>query len=243
MAFLIALVSCIKEDRKECPCRLDLFFTGEHLPCVLSLKKEEKTVVDTVKEAGVFSVSVARGEVRLNACSGAGGAFYPGEGLFIREGKECPPVYMCSRVIQARGDMVKDTVRLHKNHCRISLKINTDDGVPINGYTLALRGGVCGYDPEGSPLMGPFSFAARADSGKEFVCTVPRQVDNSMVLEIRDDPDVLRKFAIGEFIAESGYDWSREDLEDIGMEIDYSRTGVVVRIADWTGTLKIDVVI
>ena len=75
------------------------------------------------------------------------------------------------------------------------------------------------------------------------MCCVPRQMDDSMMLEIRDDPDVLRSFAVGEFIAESGYDWSRPDLEDIEMEIDYSRTGVTFNVSDWKRTISFDVVI
>ncbi len=242
-ALLLSLCSCIKENREDCPCRLDLFFTGEHLPCVISLQSGEKTFVDTVRTAGTFSVSVPRGEVRLNACSGAGDAFDPRRGLIIPEGKECPPVYMCSRSISANAEIVRDTVRLHKNHCRITLKIKTEDGKPIKGYNLALRGGVCGYDLKGSPLRGPFSYVAKASADSDYACTVPRQVDDSIVLEISDEPDVLRKFAVGEFIAESGFDWTLEDLEDIVLEIDYSRTGVTFRISGWTRTIKMDVVI
>jgi hypothetical protein len=242
-ALLLSLCSCVKEDREDCPCRLDLFFTGEHLPCVISLESGEKAYLDTVRSAGTFSVNVLRGKVRLYACSGAGKAFDPRRGLIVQEGKECPPVYMCSKVIEATGEIVRDTVRLDRNHCKITLKIKTDDGRPLNGYTLALGGGVCGYDMEGSPLRGPFSFVAKVSSDSEYACTVPRQVDNSLELEIRDEPDAVRKFPVGEFIAESGYDWTRKDLEDIVMEIDYSRTGVTFRVSGWTRTIKMDVVI
>ena len=240
----LAIISCsVKEDRDDCPCRLDLFFTDRHLPAVITLDAGETVLVDTVRKSGVYSTDVPRGVLRLNAYSGDGGCFRPGEGFYVRDGSQCPPVYMCSRTISAESMHAKDTVTLHKNYCKITLKVKTDDGIRRFTWRLALRGGVCGYDLEGRPARGAFSFTDRVSEEIEFVCCVPRQMDDSMMLEIRDDPDVLRSFAVGEFIAESGYDWSRPDLEDIVMEIDYSRTGVTFNVSDWKRTISFDVVI
>ena len=241
--FLVVASCNVKEDRDNCPCRLELFFSDRHLPAVICLDSGEKQLVDTVWKAGVYSVDVPRGQLRLNAYSGDGGCFRPGDGFYVREGQECPPVYMCSSILYADRMHMMDTVSLHKIFCKITLKVRTEDGIRKYAWKLALNGGVCGYDVEGNPVRGPFSFVARMTEDMEYVCSVPRQLDNSMVLEIRDEPDVLRSFAVGEFIAESGYDWSRPDLEDIVMEINYSRTGVTFNVSDWRRTVDFDVII
>lgn len=54
---------------------------------------------------------------------------------------------------------------------------------------------------------------------------------------------MLREFALGEYIIESGYDWSAPDLADIEIEVDYSKTDVVFKVEDWEKTVSFDVII
>lgn len=243
-AFGVSLMGCdIKENREDCPCRLELFFGGANLPAILSVTSSGGLFADTVRTAGTYTLDVPAGEVTITACGGAEGMFTPGEGLRIVEGRECPPVYLYSKMFKAGGVLLRDTVLLRKNHCRIRLKVRSDGPVKRFGWKLALSGNVCGYDLSGRPLPGVFSAPAAAVGDMEYSCTVPRQTDSSMMLEIRDEPDVLRTFAVGEYIAASGYDWTRPELEDIVMEINYSRTGVTFSVSGWKGTEKLDVVI
>lgn len=53
--------------------------------------------------------------------------------------------------------------------------------------------------------------------------------------------DVLRTFSIGEYIIESGYDWTAESLEDVNVEIDYAKTEVSFTVNDWEKTVHFDV--
>ena len=43
----------------------------------------------------------------------------------------------------------------------------------------------------------------------------------------------------GEYIVESGYDWSKEDLEDVDVEIDYASSSITVDVADWSGSFGV----
>ena len=61
----------------------------------------------------------------------------------------------------------------------------------------------------------------------------PRQKDNSLRLEGIEDGNLLRVFALGEIIAASGYDWTTENLRDVTVEIDYSKTDVIFTIEGW----------
>lgn len=64
-----------------------------------------------------------------------------------------------------------------------------------------------------------------------------------MKLSIIDGLDVIREFAIGEYIAESGYDWQDEDLRDVDMELDFSKTSISLKIDKWSKIVPIDIII
>ena len=72
---------------------------------------------------------------------------------------------------------------------------------------------------------------------------MPRQMDNSIVLEVNDGTSVLKTFALGEYISASGYDWSAPDLGDITVGIDYTRTKLTVSVLGWDEVYEFDVVI
>ena len=72
---------------------------------------------------------------------------------------------------------------------------------------------------------------------------LPRQIDNSLLLDIISDDDRRRTFAIGNYIEASGYDWDSMDLKDITLDIDYARTDVTFRIGAWEHTTQFEVVI
>ena len=72
---------------------------------------------------------------------------------------------------------------------------------------------------------------------------VPRQKDNTLKLDIVSGDGAVRTFAIGNYIEASGYSWDSEDLKDIALEIDYSRTMLLFRIGAWEKYEQFEVVI
>ena len=49
--------------------------------------------------------------------------------------------------------------------------------------------------------------------------------------------ELMRSFPIGDIIAQSGFDWEAEDLEDIDLTLDYSATQVTFTVNGWTHRL------
>ena len=72
---------------------------------------------------------------------------------------------------------------------------------------------------------------------------VPRQEDASLALKIQDVDGYEKTFALGEYIAESGFDWNRPDLQDVLVQIDYARTQVIFTINDWRKVIDFDMII
>lgn len=163
------------------------------------------------------------------------------EGIRIPEGEECPELRLFRRTYDTLCEQIRDTVRFRKEYCMLDLRILSQDVL----LELAVRGGYCGFGPGDRLLEGTFFFRMRPDGAGRARVRVPRQGDDSLVLEIRDDPAAdsaaAKFFALGEYLRESGYDWTAADLADVEILIDYARTSVTLRIDRWTTVIPFDI--
>lgn len=225
---------------------------------------------DTISDKGSYSYVVPKGDIDLAVAYSADGLAgklnSSGRWIEIDEGRPCPSIWTCCEKVSARADRVTVPVRLHKNFCRIDILVRDVDGEEFP-FKLRVRGNVNGYGLDGKPARGAFicdaerSETASAGSGTEsdgddsgtasestgyehgYAVTVPRQTDDSLILEIVTDDGVAKSFAIGNYIASSGYDWTSADLKDICLEIDYARTVISFTIDKWTHSEQFEVVI
>ena len=244
---LLCAGCAVKEYRESCPCRLVLDFSEVDTSAVRSADLYV-TVPDgyvftdyigSEKFARDYTAIVPRTVLQVNLMWGAGG-FMSESGLSIPKGEDCPPVYMHSSTVNADCEMWRETVWMRKNHCRVDIDVNADEGYRP---WLKIVSDVCGYDVYGKPVEGYFESRKRVD--EEYSCsfTLPRQTDDLMTLEIDEGDGILKRFSLGEYIASTGYDWNTPDLQDIQIELDFAVTQVVLKISGWDGEHKFDIVI
>lgn len=248
LAGALLLAGCaVKEYRESCPCRLVLDFSEVDTAVVRSAD-----LYVTVPDGYVFtdrlrcesfgknySVEVPRTELLVNAVSNAG-EMYSQNGLRIPLGQDCPPVYMHHSLIDADCEQWREVVRMHKNHCRMTVKVLSDEGYRPG---LKVISDVNGYDSAGMPLAGEFEVSRRPDESGMSVFVVPRQNGNGMILEITDEDDVLKRFSLGEYITAIGYDWTEEDLRDIDIELSLAVAQIALKIRGWDEEHMFDIVI
>lgn len=217
-----------------------------------------------------YSYVVPKGDIDLAVAYSADGLAgelnSSGRWIEIDEGRPCPSIWTCCEKVSARADRVTVPVRLHKNFCRIDIQVRDVDGEEFP-FKLRVRGNVNGYGLDGKPARGVFlcdAESAETESlgsgiesdgagsgtasentgyGHGYAVTVPRQTDDSLILEIVTGDGVAKSFAIGNYIASSGYDWTSADLKDICLEIDYARTVILFTIDKWTHSEQFEVVI
>lgn len=225
---------------------------------------------DTISDKGSYSYVVPKGDIDLAVAYSADGLAgelnSSGRWIEIDEGRPCPSIWTCCEKVSARADRVTVPVRLHKNFCRIDIQVRDVDGEEFP-FKLRVRGNVNGYGLDGKPARGAFlcdaersetesagsgtesdgddsgTASENAGSGHGYAVTVPRQTDDSLTLEIVTGDGVAKSFAIGNYIAASGYDWTSADLKDICLEIDYARTVISFTIDKWTHSEQFEVVI
>lgn len=243
----------VKEDRSVCPCVMMLDFSGVDPDrtdsLVMSVLSADgfihKDTVFSDSFAAVCEVPVPRGGVQVNIYSAENGQedfswMMDGDGasLEIPLGNECPAVNMFSRFVDTGAESVYVPVALGKNYCNLTIRLLTDGQTDL---WLSVEGNICGYSRNGAPMAGNFSVTPEMDAEGYCSVRIPRQTDSSLRLVISDEDGILREFAVGEYIVESGYDWSAYDLEDVEIDIDYSKAEVTFVINDWEMTFDINV--
>ena len=243
---LLSLVShpgcTIRENRDLCPALLVLEFPPLEEPAMLLLTTETGRRAD-VLPAGLteYRAVVERGNVTALVRSPAELPFSAGQETRIPEGEDCPEFRLFAGNYEIRGEMLRDSVRMHKSYCTLDLRVTSRDGSAP--YSFTVQGGWCGYDAAGRALSGLFRCRLRPDPEGRGSLRLPRQGDDSLLLDLVGEDGVLRSFALGEYLRESGYDWTAEDLEDAGIVIDYARTSVTLVIGNWSKTLPFDMII
>lgn len=216
-AFLTLFLSAsctVKESRRGCPCLLRLFFADTVTRRMhLFVVGEGFSYAAEVASDTALSLSVPRTGVQVVASTGA--ALLPGEGLRIPEGYGCPPLRACCAWVDTDAETVALHPVLRKAHCKLSLAFEGPQGWGTP-YWCMVRGGVAGFSPEGVPVEGAFS--CRLDNGGWVF--LPRQQEQlPLWLDIALPDQVVRTFPLGRYMLEAGYDWNREDLEDMPLLI------------------------
>lgn len=249
LLLLFGIIGCsVKEERDACPCRLFLDLTSVDIldssPVLLYIMSddgiEREMVLDNDNFQDTCMLTVPRKELDVVLWSGADG-YLDRNGLAIPLGEDSPPVYIHSANLLAEGEAVYEVVTLQKNYCVLGVGFVEPDKV----QGLALRGNVAGFDMLGRPADGEFCICTSVDSLSVLhnVFYVPRQVGNSLYLDVTESDGKVKTFPIHEYIAEFGYDWTEKDLNDLNMILEYTPVGVSITIRDWSQEIVIDVVI
>ncbi len=194
-----------------------------------------------------------------------------GKMVNIQAGKDSPMLWSCCKEVLLEKESVRHTMTLSKNYCHLALRVEDTSGATFP-FRMEVRGNVCGYNLDGTLQSGKFvaevKYLSDADGnaaagmaagmaadmaadalsssrniGIEAYINLPRQKDNSLCLDIISEDDKVRTFALGNYIEDSGYDWSSENLKDITMTIDYARTSIGFRIGAWERYEHFEVVI
>jgi hypothetical protein len=110
-------------------------------------------------------------------------------------------------------------------------------------FDMTLVGNVCGYCADGAPMPGRFNCSPEMVGKSSYIVNLPRQRDASLILEVNDGSQVVKTFALGEYVKACGYDWTEEDLKDVTVDIDYARTQIRIAVQGWDEVYEFDIVI
>lgn len=225
LPFLVLACNIVKEDRNLCPCKLTL---GVSAPEEVRIMIQGRSFVMEEVLPGDTSVvrSVPRPDVRITAVSGAAWD----NGVRIPYGEQCPAVHLGVGRIQTDAEEAECDAPLHKSYCRLEMNFVCPAG--WRPMPVCVSGNICGFGPGGAPVDGDFSYLTTPSASGKCSVRIPRQTDSSLMLSMGDG----WLFALGEYLRQSGYDWSEPDLQDLTLDINISLTTIVFRIGSWERT-------
>lgn len=238
----------VKEQRDDCPCRLVLDFsetdTGRMDEMRVVITENDETVYERYSDVEDFLpehvISVSKNDISLFVCSDDRDCFEADNGIVIPQGQDCPRLHMYCREVNARVETFRDTVQMSRNHCVMTIYM---ENLSSSEYELCVKGNVNGYGLDGRPRKGNFSFSPARDEDSGYVVSLPRQLDSSLLLEIDDGTEVLKTFALGEYIKAGGYDWTASDLEDFTVHVNWAVTKVSLTVSGWDWVYECEIVI
>ncbi len=246
----------VKEDRELCPCYISFDLseafdsTGGNLLLTLCNSGGFR-FCDTLRRkdypdsAAVYVAAVPKGAVMMDVYSPADSVRTPFEGY--RPEGICAPMRMQSENFIAEGETAKRKIRLNKRYCRLKLSFKGRVRTGVS-HVLVFRSETEGYLPGGAVSEGPYSEEVRADADGFFEINLLRQLRSSLMMDVLDEgghgrPEILKTVAIGEYIDAAGYDWGKDDLDDLEMEVDFADMKVLFRTAERERTVFVGAVI
>ena len=223
----------VKEDRGQCPAVLKLILPAGDGEVFVSMMGPEGDPVthraELLKEPSEVSYHVCHEGFTLVVSTVA----WKDSLITVQAGMESPELLVHRSYVHVDKETFTEQVDLMKEYCALEVFVVSQIPEP----TLRIRGRWCGQDIEGNLVKGQFQ--APLASGN--IIRVPRQEDTSLMLDIMDGDNVLRSFAIGEYMDEAGYDWHAESLEDISVKVDYVHNRVQLTGSAWNQVFPIKI--
>lgn len=237
------LSSCsVKEDRGPCPCVLDIWLedSGDYTDrlAVSAWGGSGRIFLDRIDAKdypGSYQKKVPKGFINVCAYGGIKHMSLKGNSIVIPDGRPCDPVWAYKGAeVNATGETAEDHIVMHKQYASIHIRLDSLDLLAGDAVLRAV-GTANGFDIATlEPVRGPFHCFASLDEDGLRQVSVSRQYDDSLLLEVYLDGVLSRTVKIGELIANSGYSWTKEDLDDIYISLGlFTSRKASIRVNGW----------
>ena len=251
LAGLLFSACSVKEDRVPCPCYLNVSFQDrEHIESPVGLvgyRENEvfRDVIDVEEYDPYWVKAIHKGNLDFAAYKGVKQSHDDGHYVTIEVGNQADSLFAFHEVVDASGEMAYSDVLFHKQFCTVHLDIMKRP-TEMKHYHFIVEGNTCGFDMLNfEPVSGLFRFETAVTGNARVVdFRIPRQSDDSMKVSIRyfyDDGhfDFIGEFPLGQYIVETGYNWSAEDLQDIYIMIDLVLGRMTISVDGWESGITI----
>ena len=259
LAAMAVLCACtVKENRVFCPAWCVVYSDGHvadgcvgELTCNVATEADRNFVFGrreytSFEHKGDLVLEVPRNErVFLDLFCGVDKMALVGSVLAIPRGCSCDNIYSGHGSVYISGEAGEAGLPLNKDYAQISLQVRGDihEEYP---FVFRVLGNVDGYElPGGQPHKGEFDCMPEREEGDIFRVKVPRQTDDSLMLELlhKNDGSLVTRLELGKMVKEMGFDWSAPDLRDIGIGVEVAEAAFTVEIEAWDVTDTVTIII
>lgn len=235
---MTAMIGCsVKTDRSECPGLLYMSVYGgdEDIMYANVIGGDYEHLMRISKREGVGVAAFELPKYEVFNVMFFSGSPMSWDGT-IDMGEQMPQLYAANREIICESDVTELKLKLEKQYCRLNVMVVGLD------CRVRIRGDVMGLDMNDlTPLPGLFCVEQSPiidihRKSQHFVFDVPRQIDDSLMLEMVVESSGLSPvytYDLGKRLMESGVDWNKPSLDDVYVNIEYMDNKFVFEIQNW----------
>lgn len=247
--FFIVLncLSCtVKPDRLECPSLLQLKMEGGGESAMQAFLSQGSGAVSLLGSlqgqngSAQGDFEIAKGQYALSVVSGLHDSVIEEDAVLSDPCGYIDELFVFASEFEASSELTRLEGCLHRQTCYLYLSVakSSQEDWP---FLLRIRSGSIGICLKDlSPVRGTFTRVIHPLVGEHFRLCLPRQCDNALTLEFLEGSDSSESISdvipLGEIIAQAGYDWTAEDLDDIHVSIDFSDVSVSAHVLPWDQT-------
>lgn len=245
-AACILLASCtVKEDRTVCPSWVTVRSNGyvcngvssESLRITFSSDNDvaaEGTASWQDFIGGKFVIQVPRKHVFFCGLTGYDESHRDNDCITVPEGLQFDRVFgfYDEQFLIEEERTFEEPV--NKHHAVLILSVVGYNKVkyPFVVKLVSNTDGIMLYRKEGH--AGRFAYTMNEGDDGKYRCVLPRQCDGSLCLCLfRSSGEEVTTIPVGEQLAQSGYDWAKDDLDDIPVILDFSKNEILIEVNDW----------
>lgn len=247
------LLSCsVKEDRKECPCILEIKTSVTPETGVVDIAGfdgNNQIVFDRFDRESCpkrYEREVRRCMLSLVGVLSDKEYEYSDGGriISIDNGLQADSLFAGVTRVDASGETASSTVSLHKQFSTVHIFHEQEREVSCD-YSMEVRGDCAGFDVLSlEPVEGDFhyetSFPAEGTAFRIWRMTE----DSSLWITIfeTENHEVVKSFLLSRMMKDAGYDCVAQDLQDVDIYVNLISMNLSISITEWSGTvMEVDI--
>lgn len=236
---LLLLPSCsVKEDRQPCLCWLTVVLDDASRTApdakVLLMSGNERLISESVSPKEEYERTVPRGYVRTVVCTGAELSKISTGTVTFQHGEQIDTIWSHTDVVDCRDEFARDTAALHRQFAvaRLILKAAPEED---DGRLYSVETSCGGLDLQSSsPTKGGWGIQLVMDGTSGCVFSVPRmRPEDRFAIRVSNPDGDDDEVDIQAILQDIGYSWSKRDLDDMVIALDYARGTVDITVLPW----------
>lgn len=250
-AVLLAASCSVKENRVDCPVYvsvlLDRFYDNSLPDGMVIFDDADGHFSDNISffpYLGVgYEYPANRHLSRCTVLSGIDRDKVDERSVTVPYGFQADMVWAYSETFSAEDDLYTIEAIPHKQYCQIKFRFDGTFIAPAPyPWHYRIFGECNGFDLYSfEPIEGELCCPVGPNNFGEYSCILPRQKENKLLMEIfvpNEDSELegTTEYTIdlGKRFQNVGYDWTKEDLDDIVIKVGFASGGIEIEVVDWT---------
>lgn len=247
----ISAACTIKEERSGCPCYLNLNFDSiaknpdytQGLITVMNDQVLDQNRVRLEEYVGCgYEVVVPKGSIGACMVTGHEDLWWHSDTLYAATNLQWGPVMLANSISDCYSDEKQVLMDFHKEYCRVNIILVGVTDMESYPFDLRMRANCNGVRMrDRKAVEGIYKAFASPQNTAVSSLLLPRQAENELMLDVfkhKDDStyaegDLVTTVNVGKTLSQTGYDWTKSDLDDIYVTLDVVNFSFTVTVAPW----------